>query len=347
MLNEQKIWQDFHNRHQNGAQDPDSPLCDVILPSPLAVDAACALTEIYPNESTISFPEKTSLWLNQLAQDNQQAYTLISLICAKKAAPSLAFWKQTHKNSGFIINLASFVTSDGQFSLDHFTQHISFIVKILENYIKSQSHHSINDYALYLTNMDLFLAKLGYLYDSEEGHLSACITVTISKYIAQDRSYFNGSFLKGKTLPKGIYALRALLNNLKTLHFPQKNRQCPTLRISFTTPNPIDRMLSVESCGYQPYFSLTREDETLSWATIYRLAAHGYTPQSALASVFNGSLYITPNDKQDAQRMYKSLATTSIDMPPPPMNEKEEQQHVRQELLKKRSKHKKFLRLVS
>ncbi len=326
------------------AADPDAPLRSVTLPVEWDMTAASALAQLAPGDTAISLSSLTSEWLPILAPDDQTARALIWLLLTRQAAPTEAVWQGLFdRPSGFILNLSAFVSPDSGFEARTFVAALRLVCTVLRHTAKTTAELRNGELPLpdlfdstpqsipqkdmssfspapfssagkiLLTNLDICLSGVGLDYDSEEGRNAACAIAALATMTAH-----LGCELETLPIPPTHTVLPGLGETLRDIWNEAAvatEKPLPLIETGFSSPNPIDGLLGVETCGFAPTFSLLRPDGSLATSTRQRLEFRGFTLETALAAALSGESVISQPSPKAHLAMHQAL-TSFVDFMP-------------------------------
>ncbi|MBO6035628.1 MAG: vitamin B12-dependent ribonucleotide reductase [Acetobacter sp.] len=324
--------------------DPDSPLRSVTLPVEWDIVAASALAQIVPGDAAIDFSSLTAEWLPILAPDDQTARALVWLLLTRQASPTEAVWHGLFdRPAGFIINLGAFVSPDSCFEARSFVAALRLISTVLrhtaqttaelrneelplpdlfDSISQSTPQKDISPFSsapfspagkILLTNLDVCLSGVGLDYDSEDGRHAACAITALATITAH-----LGCELETLPIPPTHNVLPGLGEALRDVWNEAAiavEKPLPLIETGFSTPNPIDGLLGVETCGFAPTFSLLRPDGSLATSTRKRLEFRGFTLETALAAALAGES-VLPRPSPKAHLAMHHALTSFVDFMP-------------------------------
>lgn len=335
------------------AADPDAPLRSITLPVEWDINAASALARLAPGDNALDLPTLTAEWLPTLAPDDNTAQALVWLLLTRQAAPVEAVWHGLFdRPAGFVINLSAFVSPDASFEARTFVAALRLICTVLRHTAQttaelrngelplpdlfdslpqktpSKTSPKNIDFAssdlssmtecshigkILLTNLDACLAGVGLDYDSEDGRNAACAITALATLTAHI-----GCDLETLPLPPVHPVLPGLGEALRDVWNEAAvatETPLPIIETGFSSSNPIDGLLGVETCGFAPTFSLLRPDGELATSTRQRLEFRGFTLETALAAALAGEMVLPQPSPKAHLAMHQAL-TGFVDFMP-------------------------------
>ncbi|MFT8717757.1 vitamin B12-dependent ribonucleotide reductase [Acetobacter sp.] len=271
--------------------------------------------------------------------------SLAWLLILRQAAPTLAVWHGAFdRRPGFVVNLAAFVLPGEGFAAEAFVAALRLLCLTLRADSKakearrngelpldavSDREPSLFDLPLtpppadatidllpdaplpiagelLLTNLDACLAALGLDYDSDDGRDAACSLVALTTLVAREGT--GCDYLPLTPHRHVIAGISAAIRDAWSRAAVETDAPEARIETGFSSSGPIDALLGCEACGIAPIFSPLDEQGHLAPSTINRLAAKGFSPETALAAALAGESPLRLPDTDAHMRMYRALA---------------------------------------
>lgn len=305
--------------------DLDQPARALTLPAAWGDDAAAALAELAPGAGPANLPQVADAWIRPIAERARRAgielalcERLHALLLHRRGAPSLSIWRgQSGPEPGFVFNLPAFLDPDGGFDAAGFAEAVETAIVALTLAAPSalRLHLGIADLAG-------LLAALGLSYGEPASQDIARCVAAILRFRAEAASaamaeIFGPLAIAREVPPPPRSSLVAGLAEAAGAAYraarPSGSADRGLRHEILTAINPpgaAEALLGVETGGTAPAFSPLAQSGELSRASLAFLAAHGTSPQAALAAMLRGESLLPTVDATGAgqRAMHEAVA---------------------------------------
>ena len=281
------------------AADPDSSSVQATLPAAWGQDAANAMAAILPGRRRPHIAHEAENWIAPLGARAAAAgfeidlpTQLHAMLAGRRASPSMNIWRnRVAGQTGFVFNPCAYLDDTNAFDSDLLAQDVSIAVIALTLAAPGDSCLRLG-----FTDLNLFLARLGVGYDSQDARdlaivltalIGAAADVASAKMLAQTNRTSNA--IMSASLPNTC-SLPALLAATRIMQ--DKAQACSTRHhqslLGFLGETEIEALLGAEQVNFAPALSpLGAQGGLARWATA-ALAARGLTAENALARMLGG-----------------------------------------------------------
>lgn len=325
-----KSWHGIKLASFEAAADPDSPTIQASLPAEWGQDAANALAALLPGKRMLHIVEAAESWISTLCAraataglDIDLHTSLHDMLAAQRASPSARIWRNRSAGQvGFVFNPSAYLDETLLFNSDLLARDVQIAVTALT--LASPTEQSLR---LGFTDLNLFLARLGVRYDSQEARNLA---VTLAALLDAQASIASANMLPRKDeagftfSPPALPVACVLPALLATAQSAQAKARTSGQRrhqhvLGFLDGGEIDALLGAEHMNFAPALSpLNAEGKLSRWATA-SLCARGLSSETALAKSLGGE-DLFPIPRLSAHiAMYDALASFIPAMPSRPM----------------------------
>ena len=295
-----RVWQGARMRRVT-VTDPDAagPPRAVAVPAAWPDSAALALAELAPGVTAISLPAAADAWIRPLAERARRAgiedeleTRLHQLLLACRGAPGASVWAGSNDaRPGFVLNLPAFHHPEHGFDLAGFAAAARLAGTAL-----TLADPQAAALAVGMADLAGLLAALGVAYDSQAGRdiaagLAALLRAGADLASADMAARF-GTLSEAGPAPNGPdeTVLPGLAEAVRRAQAeaaarPQRRHTATT---ALAAPGLAEALLGVETGGIAPAFSPLDEHGRLTRTAQARLAAGGFTMESALAAMLAG-----------------------------------------------------------
>lgn len=294
-----KSWHGTKLTTFEAAADPDSPLIQVTLPAEWGQDAANALAFILPGKRLLHITKASESWIAPLCARAATAGLKMDLhtglhdmLAARRASPTADIWRNRAAGQpGFIFNPSAYLDEAALFSPALLAQDVHLAVTAL-----TLAAPGASCLRLGFTDLNLFLARLGLAYDSQDARdvaqaLAALIGAEAD--IASARllplSVSPGVRILPPELPGGcplpvlLAAAQTAQNTARTLGLRRH-----TSLLGFIEGGEIEALLGADQVNFAPALSpLNSQGQLARWA-LASLAVRNLTVESAFARSLAG-----------------------------------------------------------
>jgi hypothetical protein len=295
----EKPWHGMKQAVFAAQADPESPEVEVTLPAAWGANAAAALAGMFPDQASINLVRAAATWITPVADHAAAiglapdlAVALHKLLAARQAAPSSNIWRGEAGEPGFVLNPNAFLDDAGCFNTAAFGDAVELAVLSLT--LASTAAHRLN---IGFTGLHLFLARLGFEYDSEAAR---GIAAQLAAFTTARADLASARLLARGAAPG--YAISPAAALPESDHLPGLReaavaaqadaRQAGTRRhevlTGFLLDQEIEALLGAESTGFAPALSALQSDGALAGWARAKLAASGTTAEAALAATLAG-----------------------------------------------------------
>lgn len=325
-----KSWHGTKLTTFEAAADPDSPLIQVKLPVEWGQDAANALAFILPAKRLLHIAQEAESWIAPLCARAATAglemdlHTgLHNMLAARRASPTTDIWRhRAAEQPGFVFNPSAYLDDATLFHPALLAQDVDLAVTAL-----TLAAPSASCLRLGFTDLNLFLARLGIPYDSQDARdlaqsLAALISATadiasarLLPLSATPAVRIATPDLPGRcALPTLLEAARTAQNTARTLCVRRH-----TSLLGFPKDTAIETLLGAGNVDFAPALSpLNSQGQLARWA-LATLAARGLTAEAALArSLAGDDLFPSPRLAPHIA-MHDALAPLMATMPARPI----------------------------
>jgi hypothetical protein len=283
------------------AADPDAacPPRAVAIPAAWPDSAALALAELAPGVAAISLPAAADGWIRPLAARARRAgmetdleTALHLLLLAGRGAPGESVWAGAqHGCPGFVLNLPAFHHPEHGFDLGGFAAAARLAGTAL-----TLADPAAPALAVGMADLAGLLAAIGVVYDSQGARdIAAGLAALLragADLASADMAERFGALVHAApapaaptdTLLPGL-AEAARRGQAEAAARPQRRHTATT---ALAAPGLAEALLGVETGGIAPEFSPLDEQGRLTRTAQARLAAGGFTMESALAAMLAG-----------------------------------------------------------
>ncbi|MGE4480967.1 TSCPD domain-containing protein [Acidocella sp.] len=324
-----KSWQGIKLATFEAAADPDAPPVLVTLPAAWGGKAADALAAILPGKRMLHIAEAAETWIAPIAARAHAAGLgetiapgLHAILAAHRGSPSGNVWRNRAAGQpGFLFNPSAYLDEAGLFDSAALGLDVRLAVTALT--LAAPAEHRLR---IGFTDLNLFLARLGLAYDSQEardlavtlaGFMGAQADIGSARLLA--RGAAPGHRIAPAKLPERC-ALPGLLPAAITAREEAASlgqRRHETL-LGFLNEPEIEALLGAEQVNFAPALSALDEAGGLAHWALHALAARGLTTQSALARMIGGEeIFPLPRAAAHAA-MHDALAALMPAMPARP-----------------------------
>lgn len=319
-------WHGIKLSTYEAAPDPDSALVLATLPALWGQDAANALAAILPGKRLLHIADAAENWIAPLCQHAVTAGLepdihdeLHDMLAARRASPSLGVWRQApNEPAGFTFNLSAYLDDAGLFASTVLAQDVQRAVIAL-----TLAAPAADCLHLGFTDLNLFLARLGLAYESQEARdVAVALTALISAQadIASAQMHLAGQDagfkISTSNLPESC-ALPALLAAARTAQsqaLALGQRRHRTL-LGFLQEVEIESLLGAEQVNFAPALSALNAEGNLAGWAIASLAARGLTTDKAFALTLGGEEIFPLPSRAAHAAMHETLAQLVATMP--------------------------------
>lgn len=324
-----KSWHGIKLSTFDAAADPDSPPVLVSLPASWGQKSADALAAILPGKRMLNIAEAAEAWIAPIAAraaaaglDQPIADDLHHMLAMHRASPSANVWRNRAAGQpGFLFNPSAYLDEAGIFHITALGLDVQAAVTALT--LAAPAEHRLR---IGFTDLNLFLARLGISYESQEardlaatlaGFIGAQADIASSKLLA--RGTAPGHRITAQKLPAAC-VLPGLLQATETacqeaLRLGVRRHE---MLLGFLNEPETEALLGAGQVNFAPALSPLDEDGKLAlWAT-QSLAARGMNAESALARMLGGEeIFSIPRPAAHAA-MHDALAALVPSMPARP-----------------------------
>lgn len=324
-----KPWHGIRLTTFEAAADPDSLPVQATLPTAWGQDAANALAAILPGKRRAHIAHEAESWIAPLGARATTAGLQIDLparlhamLAGRRASPSMNVWRNRVAGPvGFVFNPCAYFDEANAFNSDLLAQDVNDAVIALTLAAPGESSMRLG-----FTDLNLFLARIGFAYDSQEARdiaialtalIGAAADIASAEMLAQTNH--PGSVITNHYLPNAC-SLPTLLSlakatNDKALALGMRRHQS---LLGFLGETEIEALLGAEQVNFAPALSpLDTQGGLARWA-MAALAARGLTAENALARMLGGE-DLFPTTRLAAHiAMHDSLAPFISAMPARP-----------------------------
>lgn len=326
-----KSWHGIKLTSHEAAADPDSPLTYTTLPAAWGQDAADALAAILPGKRILHIAEAAEAWIAPLSGradaeglDIDLYNGLHDMLAARRASPSLAVWRQaTTGPVGFIFNPSAYLDEAGIFDTATLAQDVRQSVIAL-----SLAAPNAATLQLAFTDLNLFLARLGIAYDSQEAR---DVAVTLTALISAQAEIASAEMQRPVSPSAGVQPTAATLPStcaLPSLLAAARAAQAQLASLGqrrhqrlmgFLNEPEIEALLGAELVNFAPARApLNAEGNLARWATDL-LAIRQLTTAKALALTLAGEEVFPLPSLAAHAAMYDALSPLMSVMPMRPL----------------------------
>lgn len=295
-----RVWRGARMRRVTAADlDAAGPPRAVAIPAASPDSAALALAELAPGVAAISLPAAADAWIRPLADRARRAgieedleTRLHQLLLACRGAPRASVWAGAEDACpGFVLNLPAFHHPDLGFDLAAFEAAARLAGTAL-----TLADPAAPALAVGMADLAGLLAALGVAYDSQGARdiaagLAALLRAGADLASADMADRF-GTLAQAAAAPIGPaetlvpgLAEAARRAQADAAVRPQRRHAITT---ALAAPGLAEALLGVETGGIAPEFSPLDEHGRLTRTAQARLAAAGFTMESALAAMLAG-----------------------------------------------------------
>lgn len=319
------------------APDPDSPPVRVILPAQWGEEAANALAAILPDKARLHIAQAVEGWVAPLcARADSSGLTtdltdidlhtsLHEMLAGRRASPSLGVWRH-HPTApmGFVFNPSSYLDDAGLFDAALLARDVRLSVIAL-----TLAAPATPCLRLGITDLNLFLARLGLPYESQKARdvavtlmslIGAVADIASARMLASDLMGSIGGFPVMVTDLPATCALPSLLAAARTaVHEAGKleRRRHQTL-LGFLNESEVEALLGAEQVNFAPALvPLDAQGQLMNWA-VASLSARNLTINEAFTQMLDGETVFSPPRLTDHLAMYDALAALASFMPARP-----------------------------
>ncbi len=324
-----KSWHGIKLATFDAAADPDAPPVMVTLPAAWGQKAADALAALLPGKRMLHIVEAADVWISPIAAraaaaglDEDIAGKLHRLIAQHRASPSANIWRNRAAGQpGFVFNPSAYLDEDN--TLDTAQLGCDVRLAVTAATLAAPSEHRLR---LGFTDLNLFLARLGIAYDSQEAR---DLAVTLMGYIGAQADIASAGLLARAAVPgHRIDGMRLPDNDVLPGLLPAAisargeaaqlgYRRHETL-LGFLNEPETELLLGAGQVNFAPALSALDEDGKLAPWAVQSLAARGLTTEAALALMLSGK-EIFPSHRTTAHTaMHNALADIVPTMPTRP-----------------------------
>jgi hypothetical protein len=324
-----KSWHGIRQAVFQGSGDPDADIVAVKLPVSWGHDAADALAAILPGRASIDIVQAASAWIAPVADraaaigvSQTLGADLHALLVRRGGAPGTAFWRgQAAPVQNFLLNPNPFY-EDGIFDAVAFGDAAALAVTAL-----TLGAPAANRLAIGVTDLHLFITRLGLDYDSQAARdVAACLAALMkaradtasARFLARGAAPGYGA--ESDTKLPAICALPGLAEAAAAARAAAAaagQRRHETVTGWLADPH-IETLLGAETVGFAPALSaLNGEGSLAQWARA-RLAAAGLGAEQALAAELAGATLLAPAPQAAHAAMHDALAPFVHAMPARP-----------------------------
>jgi ribonucleoside-diphosphate reductase alpha chain len=322
------IWRGVRMRRTLAGADPDAPLRPVTLPAPWGDDAAAALAALAPGEGPVFVAALAAVWIDRVTGAAARAGLdpllgdrLDRMLLRRQGAPAAAIWRG-HADAvpGFVLNLPAFLDDSLGFDAAGFGEAVEDAVLAL-TLIAPQADRL----AVAIADLAGLLAPLGIDYRSGAARAVARAVVTILRGRSAWASARLAPRFGASAPPPGegpgapdTTVVPGLADAARRASLPPDDLHHRALT-AITLPGPVEALLGVETGGIAPSFSPLAASGGLTRAARAWLAAHGRSPEEALADVLAGRNPLPQAEVADHAAMHDAVAPFIDAMPARPV----------------------------
>ncbi|MDE2239259.1 MAG: TSCPD domain-containing protein [Rhodospirillales bacterium] len=283
----------------DAAADPDAPPVMVTLPAAWGQKAADALAAILPGKRMLHIAEAAEAWIAPIAAraaaaglEDSIAHDLHAMLSARRGSPSGNVWRNRAAGTpGFVFNPSAYMDDAAGFDAAALGHDVRLAVTALT--LAAPAEHRLR---IGFTDFNLFLARLGIAYESQEAR---DLAVTLAGFIGAEADAASSRLLARSTAPghrisaPALPATCALPGLLMAADAAQdraldlRTRRHETL-LGFSNEPEIEALLGAEQVNFAPALSALNEDGKLALWAVQSLAARGLTAEAALARMLGG-----------------------------------------------------------
>jgi hypothetical protein len=323
-----KSWHGTRQAIFQARPDPDGDPIPAKLPVSWGQSAADALAALMPDAKSLDLAGAAETWIAPIAAraaaigvSTTAGAELHALLAARRGAPGAATWRGQPGPQSFILNPNNFFEG-GIFDAAAFGDAAALAVTAL-----TLSAPGAPRLAIGLTDLHLFLARLGHDYDSAAARdvaktLAALLTARADAASARFLARGNAPGYAAETIPPlpaacALPGLREAAITARDAAQTAGRRRHESVT-AFAAEPATEALLGAETTGYAPALSaLTAEGALAAWSRA-RLAAQNLTPEAALAAHIAGAPILTPARPLAHAAMHDALAPYLHAMPPRP-----------------------------
>ena len=325
-----RTWHGVRMRRTEASSDPDTAPRSVTLPVSWDDAAAAALAALAPGSGPVTLSAAAQAWIDPIAAAAAQAGLdlpltdrLHRLLLLRRGAPTDPVWRgDAEDGPGFVLNLPSFLDSDGQLDVSDLAEAVETAVIAL-----SFAAPQVRDIAVGMADLAGLLAALGIDYASEGARDVARCLAAIVRGRADAASGRLGRVMGPmrpasfdwptppaqapvRGLPEAARAARQAAAGIEGL------RHRATTAV--VRPDLAAALLGCETGGVAPAFSALGHAGTLTRSARAWLAISGTTAEEALATALAGGNPIPMYGAQAHAAMHDAVAPFMHAMPPRP-----------------------------
>ncbi|MDE8344923.1 MAG: TSCPD domain-containing protein [Acidocella sp.] len=325
-----KSWHGIKQSTFMAQADPDAADITVKLPAAWGQNAADALASMLPDRTAIDIAAAAQAWIGPIAARAATAGIspeigpdLHRLVAARRAAPGASIWQnRASRVPEFIFNPNGFLDESGGFDIAGLGAAVRLAVTALT--LSAPAAHRL---CLGFTDLNLLLARLGLMYESEAAR---DVAVTLAAFIRAQADLASAALLArgaapghpvtAVTLP-GTCIIPALFEAARAA---QASALAAGVRrheslLGFPEDAAIEALLGAEIRNFAPALSPLNAEGALSLWARYSLAARGLSAEAALARMLGGeALFTAPRAGAHAQ-MHDALSPLVAAMPARPV----------------------------
>ena len=310
-----RIWYGTRTRRVEIGADPDSPARMVTLPAAWEDRAAAALAALAPGDGPVTVSGAAQTWAAALTPDLEKR--ALRLLLLRRAAPTEAAWAgRTAEDPGFVLNLAAFLTSDGQFDIEAFSDAVETSVEVL-----TVLAPAARDLSIGIADLSRLLSGLGIRYDSDAARdIAACLSALLRGHAdaASARSGETGTLRSVYPDAPSTTVIPGLAEAAQSARTDCVPRHLVTTALR--TPGATEALLGVETGGIAPCFAWVSEDGDLTRTARAWLGARGMSGERALAIQLSGASPFPAIGEAAHTAMHDAVAPFVHRMPPRPVS---------------------------
>lgn len=325
-----KPWHGTKLTSFEAAPDPDSPAVQVTLPAAWGQDAANAMAAILPGRRRLHIAHEAESWIAPLCAratamglKGDLHTDMHAMLAARRASPGVTIWRNRAAGQpGFVFNPSSYLDEANGFDSALLVRDVSLAVTALT--LAAPGEPCLR---LGFTDLNLFLARLGVCYDSQDAR---DLALALTALIGAAADIASAGMLADTNRPAtaitsaDLPATCILPSLLAAARTTQDKAQALGLRrhhslLGFPGDVEIEALLGGEQVNFAPALSPLNMQGTLARWAVASLAARGLTTENALARMLGGEeLFPTPRLAAHIA-MHDALAPLVAAMPARPI----------------------------
>lgn len=329
MIKTDKAWHGIRQAYFAAYATPDTAEVTVTLPVGWGQAAANALAALLPGQQEIDLVARAGTWIKAVARAAAQAGIghgiegeLHGLLARRMAAPATGPWGDS-KPPGFVFDPNGFF--DDAFSFDAAGFGAAARTAVTALTLHAPAAHRLH---LGVTNLHLFLARLGLDYDSAAAR---DVAATLAALLAAEADVASAGLLARGTAPGYAVAAPAplpaacVLPGLRDAALAARQTAAASGRrrhqslTGFAETHEVEALLGAATVSYLPAVAPLDEAGALApWARA-TLSARGLDADAALAKLLAGDPLFAPLRAGAALAMHEALAPHVEAMPARPL----------------------------